>query len=1355
MKPDAQNPCRAKGRAARHRRGAAVAMVLGVTVLMTLMVVSLMGLALTERRAATSAVAGSEADHLVHTTLALAISQLRDGTRQLAADGTPLPWTSQPGALRVHAIDGTLESIIKLYSAATMTAATTAAVADDLPADWDQWSWIFADLNEPAIALDPSQPANLAAASLRFPIVDPRLHAPAGADSVEGFKYGIGSTRVAGVVLPGREPNDQRLPMPVRWLYRLEDGTLGTLDTAQRFRPVMGEGAPSATNRVTGRLAFWTDDETCKINVNTASEGVHWDTPRATTIEEVALALKQPAAGEFQRFPGHPAMISLSSVLFPNQRFHADSSASAPRLASSPMRSLPSSVAEELWKLSPILNGSLTHTSRGGTVIVPDLAVPYPWPSLPDLTSRVAHRDDLIWREPDAASPGSSRLVHPLFAAHPEAAQRLARGGFFLTTTSSAPEITLFGTPRISMWPIHENVVPGQGLRGPVPRGSAHDYLLALTTTLGTRRYHWQRAAPGDGHYNFFATAAGQNRALFQYVRALTDRAVPGFHRDGQSASFAEKYGSGPTDDRDAILLGIFDYIRQTNFNDAGLTPEQQFCVSCPADPQRGFGQVSPLFAGGTAKTRRTDQLRSEDLHAAKGIGRMLTVSEVSFVFTCLAEVGLDGVVHGTPSSEETARRLRHPGAREIQMAVVVEGFVPSHGWGEYRPYLALGLGGEPSRATDAIGPLPAMAIGGHPVGLAAPGPYPTGQPSPRFAFLKTSDDIASLWVPAGGMTGVRFAAAESRLSTVFTFQSVVVDSGDGALAFSGTPAHQPLQLAIYDTPEQESYDPMANEPGPVATADLLQVIPLPVPALAQSLPWPTVPTDGTPPTWSERLSQAKRGGRLLSSGDIVQSLVPAHGDHRLTASSRTLALPPSAPPEMAGRSVFIAHPGWGQSPHAHHLTESTPLARPAVLGAQPGHPVTGFIPGLPLAPSAQPDFPWQPFTGLPPFAAPPSAVVHHRERLPSLNASELFQSGRLDGGRRGVCFPHLTGDFDNGVAWAPDGPYLNRPDDGETSGFLIGGVPYFQVADPQPMRLPEARPRIWGAHRQVPSPAMLGSLPTGVKARVPWQTLLFRPQGEMEPEAWHPSTGHYGWRWPRDHLWLDLFWMPVVEPVALSTASGTEGKINLNHQLVPFSHIRRATALHATLKAEKLLAIPDEASLTYKLPPGETPRHHSFRHFIDADETLGQWDREVFDRGHVFLTASQICEHDLVPEGESGDRAAMRAFWSRHRLTGDNSKERPYANLYGRLTTRSNTYRVHYRIEVLTPSRPDADGRLNPDSLTVLATQEGAALVERQLDPSHPDLPDAVATLQQGHLPPPLDYYYDWQIRQIHRFLR
>ncbi len=1346
---ESDGPAGARQGRPHSRRGAAVLLVLSCTLLMAMMVLAVVSLGVTEKRSAASMTAAMQAESLADQAVALAVSQLRDGTRQLDADGMPMPWTSQPGGLRVHNMDGSLQSFIKLYSAASLSAASVDEIAEDLPVNWDGQPFAFADLNEPAITPDPENPGRLDAAGLRFPIADPRQAAARPEASVEGFAYGLQGTAVAGVVPPGDNPNAQRLPMPVRWLYSLEDGTFGLIQPNGLFLPVVGEGRPSRHNRLTGRIAFWTDDESCKINVNTASEGVHWDTPRCTTHEEIALAAKQPSAGEYQRFPGHPAMVSLSSVLFPHRRFHADGSTSVPRLSGATTAALPPDIAEGLWSLAPVLAGSLENTSHGGRVVPPNLASPLPFPFTPDRTARLASPHDLVWQPESPAGSSSPRVMDPLFVQHPEAATRLARGQFFLTAASSAPEITLFGTPRISVWPIHENVVPGQGLRGAVPRGSAHDYLMALTTTLGGRRYHWQRAAPGDGHFNFFGTGAGKNRELFEYARALTDRPVPGFHRHGMAASFAEKYGPGPADDRDSILVGIFDYIRQTNFNDAGLTSEQQFCVSCPADPQRGFGQVSPLYTGGNAKTRRTDQLTDADLHAAKGAGRMLTVSEVSFVFICRAEVAPDGSVRGNPSSPDAAARLTVPGMREIQMAVIIEGFVPSQGWGEYRPYLALALGGSPAASTGAIGALPDLRLFDQPVGLARPENSHPSQPAPRFAFLKTSDELASRWIPSGGSAGVRFAISDRRLSTAFLFEPVIAGPSVETLDFSGTPASHPMQLALYDTPDHPLLLPGAVDAGPASTADLLQVIPLHVPSIRQTLPCPSLPGDETPADWKERLVQAKLNRRLISSNDVVQSLIPAHGDHRLTAASRTLEPPASGNAVVPAPPVFVPHPLWGNATQAHQLTESTPDAQQSVLGAPAFAAVTGYIPDVPLLPVTAPDFPWR----LSLVAGGPAATGSPGASF--AEAAHMIASGRLDLGRRGPCLPHLTGDFDNGVAWAADGPYINRPDDGETSGYLAGGVPYFNVAEPRSMHLPDPRPRVWGASRQVPSPVMLGSLPTGVKARVPWQTLLFRPQGEPDPAGWSAEADHYGWSWPRDHLLLDLFWMPVQEPAALSAPAATEGKINLNHRLVPFGHIRRTTALHSLLKAEKLLAIPDAAGLSYKLPPEQPPRHTSFRHFIDADETLAQWDREVFDQGRVFLAASEICEHDLVPEGLSGERDAMRRFWATHRLTGDNSKERPYANLYGRLTTRSNTYRVHFRAESLRAAPPDDQGRIDLASLDVSASIEGSAVVERHLDPENPDLPDAVAALRAGQIPPPLDHFHDWRIRRIDRFLR
>lgn len=1343
---------------AGDQRGVALVTTLAVTMLMTVLILSFFVMARTEYRSAKNFEGMIEADALSQTAISLAISQLRAGMTQLAEDGTPLPWTSQPGALRVHNMDGTLRSLYKLYSSGALEAHALSETAQDVPINWDSSPVEFVDLNQPSIQPDPLKPGSLSAADLRFPIADPRQRGRTAETSVEGFDYGVSGIAPAGVVGPESTPNTQRLPMPVRWIYTLADGTLGLLSPRGEFSAILGSGRLTAANRIVGRVAFWTDDETSKINVNTSSEGVYWDTPRATTTEEMALGMNQPIAGEYNRFPGHPAMVSLSSVLFPHQRYHAASSASQPLASGSIMKPMDARVAERLWTLSPVLKGSLAHTSMGGHVADPGLASNTPFAAQPDLTPPLAAVGDLLFKPTEASVPplpAQKRAIDPLFVSHPEALDRLSRGSFFLTAHSEAPETNLFGMPRMGVWPVHEWVVPGEGIMEMVQRGSAHDYMMALTTTLARRSYYWQRSAPADGHLNVFTTDLGKNRELFAYARALTSRTPPGFARPGLAASFAEKYGATPQDDRDNILLSMFDYVRQTNFNDPGMSALEQFCITCPADARIGYGQVSPLFAGGSARTRTTDQLKPADLFAARGTGRMLTVSEVSFVFICRAEVMPDGTIKGEPSSELAAAQLDAPGKKEVQMAVLVEGFVPSQGWGEYRPYLSVALGGKPGSDANGVGRMPDLSLfDNRYFGLEIPKNsrgLPASPKPPYHKIQATSESLAIHWTTAGGITGPRFAVGKNereikQLSTAFLFQPVVTTQPHSTLNFSGATGRSSLQLAIYDQPDMAKQRFAGDELTPAGTGDLMQIIPLQVPALKKVLP-PSLPTDGAAISWEKRLQAAYEGGQLLSSSDVIQSLVPAHGDYRLIAASRTLALPENAKPLMADTPVFVPHPLYGKAPHAHSLREGLPAAR-QVLGL-PNRNITGFFPDLEHTSASAPDFPWHPYDK-------GRDIYVSSSGLPiAATAAEMFMSGRLDGGKRGICFPHLTGDFDNGVAWAPDGPYINRADDGEVSGYTIGGTPYFDVAPPKPHELPQPRPRVFGAQRQIPSPAMFGSLPTGVKARVPWQTLLFRPQGDLDPATWTPQTGHYGWSWPRDHLFLDLFWMPVQEPAALSTANTTQGKINLNHHLVPFSYIQRSTALHALLKAEKMLAIPDTASRDYKLPPGEAPRHESFRRFIDAKETIAQWDREVLDKGDAFLTASQICEHYLVPEGMRGDRVSMEEFWSKHRLTGDNAKERPYANIYGRLTTRSNTYRVHFIAESLRTAAPDEKGAANVRKMAVMGRQEGSALIERVFDPSDPDLPDYVAAINTGTMPPSLENFYNWRIRSYDRFIR
>ena len=75
------------------------------------------------------------------------------------------------------------------------------------------------------------------------------------------------------------------------------------------------------------------------------------------------------------------------------------------------------------------------------------------------------------------------------------------------------------------------------------------------------------------------------------------------------------------------------------------------------------------------------------------------------------------------------------------------------------------------------------------------------------------------------------------------------------------------------------------------------------------------------------------------------------------------------------------------------------------------------------------------------------------------------------------------------------------------------------------------------------------------------------------------------------DHLLLDLFHLPIVEPYAISEPFSTAGKVNMNYVIAPFgyakgddglnpdtsnprSYLRRDTALRGVLKSTKIMAV-------------------------------------------------------------------------------------------------------------------------------------------------------------------------------------
>ncbi len=411
-------------------------------------------------------------------------------------------------------------------------------------------------------------------------------------------------------------------------------------------------------------------------------------------------------------------------------------------------------------------------------------------------------------------------------------------------------------------------------------------------------------------------------------------------------------------------------------------------------------------------------------------------------------------------------------------------------------------------------------------------------------------------------------------------------------------------------------------------------------------------------------------------------------------------------------------------------------------------------------------------------------------------------------------------GDYEDSDPGGRIGGFINKPDEGNYAVGLFqpSGWPkaityrstYFHRASPVGgERYAPAAGLFFTPNRLITSPVMFGSLPSnvwGTKAEGAWQTLLFRPHvafsGQYAGEQNHPGEQ----RSPADHNLLELFWMPVVEPYAISEPLSTAGKINMNFQMLPFAHIRRATALHALMKGEMFQALPDadySNSRTIKsgfttngaAPPkfrDETPSlENKYWHrniVIDRFRgeaptapitgTLAQFDerfegRQGLPNGRMrglFRTPSQICElflvPSLVPDGTglnvdpgkltnyNARKTEMTKFWTAHSVTGDNTRERPYSNLYARLTTRSNTFRVHVRAETVRKARSSDPTRFEPDRDSVAGEYRGSFLIERYIDVNDeksqriPDYASADVMKQ-----PPLESFYRFRVLESKKF--
>ncbi len=1341
----------------RSRRGQTLVIVLSFLMLMTVLVLVFFGSVMTDSASSRASSGGVAARQLAQSAVQIVEGIITQAT--VPGPDTNTAWACQPGMIRTYGTSAGSGSVTassnplnfyKLYSASQMVltpntspSSTSFTPDSDIVSNWDTSPAFYTDLNAPSSVLDPTQSSGY---NLVFPIVDPR--AQEAANLVQGFSYS--GTTPAGTSVDGvvTTTGSELLPMPVQWLYVLRDGTLvsptGTGTTAT-FTGV------TSTNPIVGRVAFWTDDECAKVNLNTASEGTYWDTPVCpsglttdqfsyplTAMGDVQFAVNQPGQHEFQRYPGHPATTSLSEVF----------GASLSGLSRANMVTILTTASPRSTDLDApdTTGGSQLDTSLGGTQ-EPGGVTPLKFDRL------YASVDDYNF----AAIPGgTSGRTQQTLGNGSTTQQIIERSRFFLTTASKAPELNPFNLPKVSIWPVWDDATAA--------RRSTLDNAIVQSSTLSPG------AASGAQHEMMFVrhdwsspttdyTGFLRNQQLYQYLQSLTNRAMPGF---GGNFSASSKWGTtNPlgTTDRDQILTEIFDYIRCTNLNDlTGPTtaPNAQgspYTTSPSASGGPNTGEVVPIQIG---KTR--------------GFGRVPIIAELGIWLRKMDDR------NSTSQTTETPRA----------QSITVTGGPDFTG----NPF--------PTTCTPASETLMEWAIVPRILSVAAGYPALGNDICIHYNSIQLTIDTVSLTYTNSGTSpsNIPDEYDTGRVPNNDRDSDVGGNIGTYALVMTGSPGSPAksmvptglvkvsktsgTQMALSGTIKLQIFAPNTN------TATPMQTITFSIPSGTM------VPVPG----WG--------GGGSLRAGVTYTASNPSG-----TPGPGTLNYPASSLLQAQTKSGSLADPNNNGS------TDTTRSLVPTGTMSD-GTTVQGDMRVLALTASvAQSCFQFSNFvsgSSNPRSAAPPTNTMYQVSSIRAGNgisgwnggfwAGLLFSTadGTNDNGSSNVCPgpevpvlsdgsnlipPHIGGtnskipaDWDSAPGMVNDGPFINKPDEGATLATTTGpsqpNLPY--LGNYETLTSQEtATATVFSPNRIVASAVSFGSLSIG--ADHPWQTLLFRPAylpGYEERQSGKPGYLHPGGSDPTipDHLLLDFFRMPIVEPFTESDALSAMGKVNLNTQIMPFTYIQRTTGLRAVMKSVMITAVPDSFNYSHKYDYYYGSGHslalntaYTTRYPIDLDNTIAlmnvspaatdanpspgynaypEFNRATYTATapNFFISPSQICDLPLIPSiiPTSGSPSynsmngivtspitaltganSLETFWANNSYTGDNALERPYSMIYPRVTTQSNTFTVHVRAQSLKQTPNDvASGKWIEGTDAITGEYRGSFTIEKYIDPSH-----------------------------------
>ena len=650
--------------------------VLAFLVIITGLVVAFLSSVTNEATATAASAAGVTTRSLADAAIQLDIAQIRDATAGFDANSNGTGWASQPGAIRVFSTSyngaGSTggASLYKLYTAPVMR--TNGGVAsNDLPASgWWSNSALYVDLNAPVV-----KPNGDGTTTTNYPIMDPAM-----TNQVSGTTSPI----VDGFSIDTTVPcyySSNPAAMPVTWLYMLKNGTLIAPDSSSTTTATFAKAAtqPNSTNPIVGRIAFWTDDETCKLNINTASEGMPWDPPTFDSPEEIGYQNYAPGANEYNRFLGHPFSVSLSPVLWsffgfqhpaqlvwstpPNWTNVTSANAlfvwqDLPPVQSPLVKSnltSPTNYLTALFGMSNVVNGILPRTASStngslfGSYRTVNTNNRVSFTNMPVRTDRLYASVDemnfMVTNGLTAPRTNNSTLFTP---------QTISRLRFFLTAESRAPEVNILNLPRICLWP--ENDTNNANTNNPNfsasnPR-SFLDRIIAQCSTLGTNAYYFTRYDAGDPGNDF----TGRNKILYGYLAQLLQTPMPGFAGTNGTSTFATRWSTNATYEMATLC---FDYIRSSinlidsygSTNGPGGTdatnPAQRYAYAYSVPPTNvvsvgtfadstnnlsgigkslppGLGQVVPMTITTNGVTTR-------------GMGRFPVIKSVNLVFCAVA----------------------------------------------------------------------------------------------------------------------------------------------------------------------------------------------------------------------------------------------------------------------------------------------------------------------------------------------------------------------------------------------------------------------------------------------------------------------------------------------------------------------------------------------------------------------------------------------------------------------------------------------------------------------------------------------------------------------------------------------